>query len=145
MKLIRLASQESKLAVIQSKIIINLINKHFPEYKTELVTMKTTGDIRQDVSLDKILLQNGRTFETLYICKTKKADRQILPENFDTVVFASPSEVEFFDTDRTDFKAVCIGKHTFEAAKKRGFDCVLSKTQTDFKAVCGHDNNIRIR
>ena len=54
MKLIRVASRESKLAVIQSKIIINLINKHFPEYKTELVTMKTTGDIRQDISLDKI-------------------------------------------------------------------------------------------
>ena len=48
MKLIRLASQESKLAVTQSKIIINLINKHFPECKTKLVTMKTTGDIRQD-------------------------------------------------------------------------------------------------
>lgn len=48
MKLIRVANRESKLAVIQSKIIINLINNHFPECKTKLVTMKTTGDTRQD-------------------------------------------------------------------------------------------------
>lgn len=54
MKTIKVASRKSKLAVIQSEIIIKLINKFFPEYKTELVTMTTTGDIRQDISLDKI-------------------------------------------------------------------------------------------
>ena len=54
MKTIRVASRDSKLAVIQSKLMIDLINKHFPDCKTDLVTMKTTGDIRQDISLDKI-------------------------------------------------------------------------------------------
>ena len=54
MKTIRVASRDSRLAVIQSEIIIDLIKRRFPDYDIELVTMKTTGDIRQDISLDKI-------------------------------------------------------------------------------------------
>lgn len=77
MKTVRIASRDSKLAVIQSKIIINLINKHFPEYKTELVTMKTTGDIRQDISLDKI---GGRG---LFV---KELDRALLSGEADVSV-----------------------------------------------------------
>lgn len=47
-------SRESKLAVIQSEIIIAEIKKHYPELEVELVTMKTTGDIILDRTLDKI-------------------------------------------------------------------------------------------
>lgn len=47
-------SRESKLAVIQSEIIIAEIKKHYPEMAVELVTMKTTGDIILDRTLDKI-------------------------------------------------------------------------------------------
>ena len=54
MKTIRAGSRGSKLAVVQSQMITGLIKKHFPEYDTELITIKTTGDIRQDISLDKI-------------------------------------------------------------------------------------------
>lgn len=54
MKTIRVGSRGSRLAVIQSKMIMGLIQEHFPEYNTELITIKTTGDIRQDISLDKI-------------------------------------------------------------------------------------------
>lgn len=51
---IRVGSRDSKLAVIQSEIIIKKINERFPEIKTELVTMKTTGDRILDKSLDKV-------------------------------------------------------------------------------------------
>lgn len=53
-KKIRIGSRESKLAVIQSQIVIDLINKNFPEYETELITMKTTGDKILDKTLDKV-------------------------------------------------------------------------------------------
>lgn len=77
MKTIRIGSRESKLAVIQSKIVIDLIQRHFPEYETELVTMKTTGDIRQDISLDKI---GGRG---LFV---KELDRALLNGEVDVTV-----------------------------------------------------------
>lgn len=77
MKTIRIGSRESELAVIQSKIVIDLIQRHFPEYETELVTMKTTGDIRQDISLDKI---GGRG---LFV---KELDRALLNGDADVTV-----------------------------------------------------------
>lgn len=51
---IRIGSRESKLAVIQSRIVMELIEASYPDIKTELVTMKTTGDIILDKTLDKI-------------------------------------------------------------------------------------------
>lgn len=95
--------------------------------------------------MDDILSQHHISFQTLYIYKTEKAQEQNLPDHFDTVVFASPSEAAYFETDRRDFKAVCIGRRTLEVAQKRGLDCVLAKTQTDdglFQAVCDCGNDI---
>ncbi|WP_206460290.1 hydroxymethylbilane synthase [Anaerovorax sp. IOR16] len=51
---IRIGSRESKLAVIQSQMVMDLIHQHHPEIELELVTMKTTGDIILDKTLDKI-------------------------------------------------------------------------------------------
>ncbi|MCI6468257.1 MAG: hydroxymethylbilane synthase [Faecalicatena sp.] len=52
--IIRIGSRESRLAVIQAEIIKNAIEKHHPELKVELVTMKTTGDKILDKSLEQI-------------------------------------------------------------------------------------------
>lgn len=51
---IRIGSRESRLAVIQAEIIRAKIQKHHPEIAVELVTMKTSGDIILDRSLDQI-------------------------------------------------------------------------------------------
>lgn len=51
---IRVGSRESKLAVIQSEIVIKAINDYDNSIETQLVTMKTTGDIILDKTLDKI-------------------------------------------------------------------------------------------
>jgi hydroxymethylbilane synthase len=51
---VRIGSRESKLAVIQSEMIMDLIRQAHPEIRLELVTMKTTGDIILDRSLDKV-------------------------------------------------------------------------------------------
>lgn len=55
---IRVGSRESKLAVMQSNIVIEAIKKYAAKnnlnIEIELVTMKTTGDIILDKTLDKI-------------------------------------------------------------------------------------------
>ena len=51
---IKVGSRESKLAVIQSEIIINSIRADYPDINIELITMKTTGDRILDRTLDKI-------------------------------------------------------------------------------------------
>ena len=54
LKKIKVGSRESRLAVLQSKIIIDIIKKNCPEYEVELVTMKTTGDKILNKTLDKV-------------------------------------------------------------------------------------------
>lgn len=51
---IKIGSRESRLAVKQSEIIIDLIKNVEPEAELELITMKTTGDRIVDRTLDKV-------------------------------------------------------------------------------------------
>lgn len=53
-KILRIGSRESRLAVIQAEIIADRIKKCMPDIKTEIITMKTTGDKILDRTLDKI-------------------------------------------------------------------------------------------
>ncbi|MBR1444224.1 MAG: hydroxymethylbilane synthase [Firmicutes bacterium] len=87
MKKIRCASRDSRLAVIQSRIVTDMINSSFPEYETELMTMKTMGDIRLDIKLDKI---GGRG---LFV---KELDRALLSGEADISIHSlkdMPAEV----------------------------------------------------
>ncbi|WP_010249606.1 hydroxymethylbilane synthase [Acetivibrio cellulolyticus] len=54
MKTIRVGSRDSKLAIIQSQMVMDAIKSYDSNIKTELITMKTTGDKILDVTLDKI-------------------------------------------------------------------------------------------
>lgn len=51
---IRVGSRESALAIKQSQLVIDCINQHHSNIEIELVTMKTTGDIILNKTLDKI-------------------------------------------------------------------------------------------
>jgi len=53
-RIIRIGSRESKLAVVQSEMVMSLIRQAHPEIELELITMKTTGDIILDRTLDKV-------------------------------------------------------------------------------------------
>ncbi len=53
-KIVRVGSRESALAVAQTKIVMEDIQRHHPELQLELVTMKTTGDKILDKTLDKV-------------------------------------------------------------------------------------------
>lgn len=50
----RIGSRASRLAVIQSQMVISYIKEHCPDIEPELVTMKTTGDKILDRTLDKV-------------------------------------------------------------------------------------------
>lgn len=54
MRIVRVGSRDSKLAVIQSELVMKAIESYDKNIKTELITMKTTGDKILDMSLDKI-------------------------------------------------------------------------------------------
>lgn len=49
-----IGSRESRLAVIQSEIVKKWIEEKHPEISVELLTMKTTGDIILDRTLDQV-------------------------------------------------------------------------------------------
>lgn len=51
---IRIGSRDSRLAVIQSQILIDYLHQNHPKCCPELVTMKTTGDLILDRPLEQI-------------------------------------------------------------------------------------------
>ena len=53
-RIVRIGSRDSKLAVMQTELMIHAVTKYHPEIQYELVTMKTTGDIILNQTLDKI-------------------------------------------------------------------------------------------
>ncbi len=71
------ASRESKLAVVQTNMVIESIKKHHQEIDVSLLTMKTTGDIILDKTLDKI---GGKG---LFV---KELDKALLQEKADITV-----------------------------------------------------------
>lgn len=86
MRTIRVGSRESKLAVIQSELVMDAIRASHPDITLELVTMKTTGDKILDRTLDKIggkglfvkeldaALLDGRADLTVHSCKDLPMD-----------------------------------------------------------------------
>ena len=78
---VRVGSRESRLAVIQSELLMEAVRSAHPEIELELVTMKTTGDKILDRTLDKVggkglfvkeldaALQEGRVDVTVHSCK----------------------------------------------------------------------------
>lgn len=54
MKIIKIGTRESRLAVIQAEMVADYIRENCPDMEPELVTMKTTGDKILNKTLDKI-------------------------------------------------------------------------------------------
>jgi len=54
MRKIKIGSRASKLALVQSEIIINKLKEKFPQYTYEIVKITTLGDQILDKTLDKI-------------------------------------------------------------------------------------------
>lgn len=54
MNTVRIGSRDSRLAVIQSQMVIDYLHQNAPDCQAELVTMKTTGDLILDRPLERI-------------------------------------------------------------------------------------------
>ena len=86
MKKLRAGSRESRLAVIQTELVMAAIRAQDPQREIELVTMKTTGDKILDRTLDKVggkglfvkeldaALLDGRVDFTVHSCKDLPMD-----------------------------------------------------------------------
>ena len=95
---LRIGSRESRLAVIQSQMVMKLIEAAEPEAELELVTMKTTGDKILDKTLDKIggkglfvreldqALRDGRADFTVHSLKDMPMQ---VPEDLPLAAFSS--------------------------------------------------------
>ena len=53
-RIVRIGSRDSKLAGMQTELIMRAVTNYHPEIQFELVTMKTTGDVILNQTLDKI-------------------------------------------------------------------------------------------
>ena len=83
-----IGSRESKLAVIQSEMVMDYIRRTSPQTEVSLLTMKTTGDIILDRTLDKV---GGKG---LFV---KELDRALLDKRSDLSVHSlkdMPMEVD---------------------------------------------------
>lgn len=97
MKIINIGSRESKLAVVQSEMVRDYINSHNTYVEARLLTMKTTGDIILDRSLDKVggkglfvkeldkALMDGRTCLSVHSLKDMPME---VPEALPLIAFS---------------------------------------------------------
>lgn len=111
---IRIGSRESRLAVIQSEMVRDYLKERFPQGDISLVTMKTTGDIILDKTLDKIggkglfvkeldkALLEGRTDLSVHSLKDMPME---VPEELPLVAFSKredPRDVLVLPEGRTE-------------------------------------------
>ena len=107
-------SRESKLAVLQTNLVIEEIKKHNPDMEVELVTMKTTGDKILDRTLDKVggkglfvkeldkALIEGKLDLTVHSLKDMPMET---PENLPIVAYSKredPRDVLILPKDKSD-------------------------------------------
>lgn len=132
---VRVGSRESKLAVIQSEMVISAIKKKEPSLEVELITMKTTGDIILDRTLDKI---GGKG---LFV---KELDKALMENRVDLTVHSlkdMPMEVSedlplLVFSKREDPRDVLIlpeGKDEIDLAKPIG--CSSLRRTLQLKAI----------
>lgn len=97
MKIVNIGSRESKLAVVQSEMVRDYINSHNEDVEARLLTMKTTGDIILDRSLDQVggkglfvkeldkALMDGRTCLSVHSLKDMPME---VPEDLPLIAFS---------------------------------------------------------
>ena len=114
MKKILVGSRESRLAVIQSQMVMDAVKAAHPDIEMELITMKTTGDIILDRTLDQIggkglfvkeldaALMDGRADITVHSSKDLPME---IPEQLPLAAFskrADPRDVLVLPAGKTE-------------------------------------------
>ena len=132
---IRVGSRESKLAVIQSQMVMDAIRQAVPDAVLELVTMKTTGDRILDKTLDQIggkglfvkeldqALRDGRVDFTVHSLKDMPME---VPEDLPLAAFSRRE-------DPRDVLVLPEGVSRLDASKPIG--CSSRRRQLQLKAL----------
>ena len=133
--IIRIGSRESRLAVIQSQMVMEQISRAVPDAELELVTMKTTGDKILDKTLDKIggkglfvreldqALRDGRADFTVHSLKDMPME---VPEDLPLAAFSCRE-------DPRDVLVLPEGAEDLDQSKPIG--CSSRRRQLQLKAL----------
>ena len=93
---LRIGSRDSRLAIAQSRLVMDALRAALPDIELELVTMKTTGDRILDRTLDQVggkglfvkeldaALRDGRVDLTVHSCKDLPME---IPEDLPIAAF----------------------------------------------------------
>lgn len=132
---IRIGSRESKLAVIQSEMVMEAMAQTVPDAELELVTMKTTGDRILNKTLDQVggkglfvkeldqALRDGRVEFTVHSLKDMPME---VPEDLPLVAFSSRE-------DPRDVLVLPEGSEYMDPSKPIG--CSSRRRQLQLKAL----------
>mgnify|MGYP001208154141 CR=1 FL=1 len=139
-RLIRVGSRESKLALAQTKCVIESLKNFYPEWEFQIITMKTKGDKFLDADLSKL---GGKG---LFV---KEIEEAILIKDIDMAVHSlkdmpfelpeglcisavtrreDPRDV-FISPDGTDLKVLKEGAHIGTSSLRRA--CQLKALRPD--------------
>ncbi len=132
---IKIGSRESRLAVIQSQLVMDAIAAAHPDVTLELVTMKTTGDQILDRTLEQIggkglfvreldqALRDGRADFTVHSLKDMPMET---PEDLPLVAFSGRA-------DPRDCLVLPAGATQWDRSKPVG--CASKRRQLQLKAL----------
>ena len=132
---IKIGSRESRLAVIQSQLVMDAIAAAHPDVTLELVTMKTTGDKILDRTLEQIggkglfvreldqALRDGRADFTVHSLKDMPMET---PEDLPLVAFSDRA-------DPRDCLVLPAGVTQWDRSKPVG--CASKRRQLQLKAL----------
>ena len=133
---LRIGSRESRLAVIQSRMVMEKIAKAEPAAELELVTMKTTGDKILDKTLDKIGGKGLFVRELDQALREEKVDFTVhslkdmpmeVPEDLPLAAFSS----------REDPRDVLVlPEGTTEIDRSKPIGCSSRRRQLQLKKLC---------
>lgn len=117
-----IGSRESRLAVLQSETVQEYIRTNSPELEVEILTMKTTGDIILDRTLDKVggkglfvkeldrALMDGRSQLSVHSLKDMPME---VPEELPLLAFSKRE-------DPRDVLVLPLGKNEIDWSKPIG-------------------------
>ncbi len=132
---IRFGSRESKLAVIQSQMVMESVQRAFPEASLELVTMKTTGDKILDKTLEQIggkglfvkeldlALREGRCDFTVHSLKDMPME---VPEDLPLAAFSKREDPR---------DALVLPEGATEMDRSKPIGCASRRRQLQLKAL----------
>ena len=146
MKKIRIGTRESKLAMVQTGLVAEIIKSHH-EVEVEIISMKTTGDIILDRSLDKVggkglfvkeldmALMENRTDISVHSLKDMP---MIVPDDLPILAFSKREDPRDVLVHRKDADEIDFTKPIGCSSKRRTIQLQKLFPNAEFKGIRGN-------